>query len=94
MIKSFKSKALKLFWLESDPSKLPATHIHKIQKILQAIDYANIVPDDLKRDICYEIHALKGALKGYWSMAVSGNYRIIFTFINGNAYDVDYIDYH
>ena len=40
------------------------------------------------------LHPLKGDLKGYWSVTVTGNYRIIFRFENGNAHLVDYLDYH
>ena len=42
----------------------------------------------------YRIHPLKGDLKGYWSIAISGNWRMIFRFEDGNAYDVDLVDYH
>lgn len=55
------------------------------------MDLAQAVPDDLHQ---LDLHPLKGNYKGYWSVKVNGNYRIVFTFINGNAYDVDYIDYH
>lgn len=37
---------------------------------------------------------LKGKMKGLWSVKVSGNWRIAFSFKEGNAYNVDYIDYH
>lgn len=40
------------------------------------------------------LHPLKGDFKGYWSVTVTGNYRIIFRFENGNAHLVDYLDYH
>jgi len=40
------------------------------------------------------LHALKGELDGFWSIRVSGNWRIIFKFEAGDAYDVDYTDYH
>jgi len=39
-------------------------------------------------------HELKGDLKGFYSVSVSGNWRIIFRFENGNVYDVELIDYH
>ena len=42
----------------------------------------------------YRIHPLKGDLKGYWSIAISGNWRMIFRFEDGNASDVDLVDYH
>ena len=42
----------------------------------------------------YRLHPLRGDLKGFWSVEVSGNWRIIFRFENENVYDVDLIDYH
>lgn len=42
----------------------------------------------------YRLHALKGSLKGYWAVAVRANWRIIFRFENGDAFDVELIDYH
>ena len=42
----------------------------------------------------YRLHRLKGRLKGYWSISISGNWRVIFRFEDGDAYDVDLIDYH
>jgi proteic killer suppression protein len=40
------------------------------------------------------LHQLSGDMKGYWSVTVSGNYRIVFRFEDGDAYDIDYLDYH
>jgi len=94
MIKSFKSKALKLFWEKNDSSKLPALHLKKIKFILQIIDDLEYVPDDLKNLVSFRPHPLKGDLKGFWSLDVSGNYRIIFRMGNINAYDIDYLDTH
>ena len=37
----------------------------------------------------FDLHPLKGKLKGRWAVSVSGNWRIVFRFDNGNAYDVD-----
>ena len=42
----------------------------------------------------YRLHPLKGDLKGYWSISISGNWRLIFRFEEGDAYDVDLVDYH
>ena len=41
----------------------------------------------------YRLHPLKGGRKGYWSISISGNWRVIFRFEDGDAYDVDLIDY-
>ena len=40
------------------------------------------------------LHPLKGRLKGRWSVLVSGNWRVTFEFREGNAYVLDYEDYH
>ena len=40
------------------------------------------------------LNALKGNLKGYWSVAVRANWRIICRFEDGDVHDVDLIDYH
>jgi len=40
------------------------------------------------------LHELKGVRRGTWSVAVSGNWRITFSFREGDAFDVDLEDYH
>ena len=42
----------------------------------------------------YRLHPLKGDLKGYWSISISGNWRVTFRIEDGDAYDVDLTDYH
>jgi toxin HigB-1 len=42
----------------------------------------------------FRLHPLKGSLTGYWAVSVSGNWRVTFRFDNGDAVDVDYMDYH
>ena len=42
----------------------------------------------------YRLHPLKGAFSGFWSISISRNWRVVFRFDNGDAYDVDLIDYH
>jgi proteic killer suppression protein len=94
MIKSIKNKALKLLWEKNDESKLPSNQLKKIKVLLQVIDDLEHVPDDLKNLISLRPHPLKGNLEGFWSLDVTGNYRIIFRFENKNAFDVDYLDTH
>lgn len=94
MIKTFKSKALKSLWEKSDGSKLPSVQLRKIKLILQIIDNLDDVPLDLANLVSFRPHPLKGSLQGYWSLDVTGNYRIIFRFENKNAFDLDYLDTH
>ena len=42
----------------------------------------------------FDLHPLKGDKTGYWAVSVSGNWRIIFTFEDGHADNVDLTDYH
>jgi len=67
--------------------------IDKIMRILDALDTAKTL-DPLRAIPGYKLHSLSGDLKGFWSITVTGNYRIIFRFENENAYNVDYRDYH
>lgn len=42
----------------------------------------------------FDLHQLKGDLRGFWAVKVSGNWRLIFKFKDGDAFDLNLIDYH
>jgi toxin HigB-1 len=42
----------------------------------------------------WRFHPLKGELKGLWSVTITGNWRLVFRFEDGDALDVDLVDYH
>jgi proteic killer suppression protein len=42
----------------------------------------------------FRLHPLKGEWKGYWAVTVRANWRVIFRFADGDALDLDYLDYH
>jgi proteic killer suppression protein len=42
----------------------------------------------------WRLHPLKGELSGFWSLSVTGNWRLIARFEGGDAYDLDLVDYH
>lgn len=94
MIETIKSKALRLLWEKGDGSKLPPLQLKKIKLILQIIDDLEEVPEDLVNLVSFRPHPLKGNLQGFWSLDVTGNYRIIFRFENRSAFDLDYLDTH
>ncbi len=96
MIQSIQYKGLKLLWTKGDKSKLPTIMIPKLLRILTIIDALEVVPGDLQDLPFLRPHPLKGELSDFWSMDISGNWRIIFRFdnISRNAYDLDFIDYH
>ena len=75
-----------------DPSRVNPDMADRIALALADLDGARN-PSDLDLP-GYRLHPLKGALKGYWSISISGNWRLIFRFEDGDAYDVDLVDYH
>lgn len=92
MIKSFKHKGLKKFFERGDCSGIQSKHAKKIRLQLAALDTATVIEDmDLPG---YNLHQLKGQRKDCWSIVVNGNWRITFEFENGDAYIVNYEDYH
>ena len=93
MIESITHKGLRLLWEKGDSSKLPPGQATKIRRILESLDTAKTL-GPLKAIPGYKLHPLSGKLKGFWSVWVTGNYRIIFKFEGENVFDVDYIDYH
>ncbi|NVM21476.1 MAG: type II toxin-antitoxin system RelE/ParE family toxin [Desulfobacterales bacterium] len=67
-------------------------HRKKLRMRLTALDTAISIKDmDLPG---FRLHPLKGDKKGLWAIDVSKNWRIVFKFEDGNAYVVDYEDYH
>lgn len=92
MIISIRHKGLKLLWEKNNPARLPAQQVKKIRMILTLLDAAVTVDD-----MSYPgsgLHPLKGDLAGFYAVTVTGNYRIIFRFENGDAELLDYLDYH
>ena len=66
--------------------------VEKVENILSVLDSVS-VPEEI--DIPgYRLHPLKGDLKGYWSVTVRSNWRIVFRFKDGDVIAVDFVDYH
>jgi proteic killer suppression protein len=63
-----------------------------VLRILTVLDSAKTPQGlDIPR---YRLHPLKGELKGWWSVTVRANWRIVFRFEGTDAFDVELIDYH
>jgi proteic killer suppression protein len=92
MIVSFRHKGLQLFATKGDRSKVQQSHVAKIRLIISRLNRAT--EPEMMNQAGYYFHSLKGDLKGFYSVRVSGNWRIIFRFDGENAAEVDYIDYH
>lgn len=92
MIKTFAHKGLEDFFYEGTKRGIQAKHSQKLTDILDHLDAATMI-DDMNYPGS-ALHPLKGDLKGHWAVKVSGNWRIVFKFIEGHVYVVDYMDYH
>lgn len=92
MIKSIRHKGLRRFYESGSGAGIQAKHANRLRLQLAALDTAQAIDD---MDIPgFKLHPLKGKLKGRWSIWVSGNWRMTFKFEDGDAYLVDYEDYH
>ena len=92
MIRSIRHKGLKRLHDEDDPRGVIAQHAVKLRDILARLDAAGTVTD---MDVPgFRLHELKGSMKGFWAVTVRANWRVIFRYADGDALDVDYVDYH
>lgn len=92
MIKSFRHKGLAKLHETGSTAGVQASHAKRLRLQLTALDTAYVIDD---MDIPgFKLHLLKGREKGRWSIWVNGNWRLTFEFKDGNAYILDYEDYH
>ena len=92
MIKSFRHKGLRRLFETGSTSGIQASNAKRLRMQLAALDTAQSIDD---MDIPgFRLHPLKGNHEGRWSITVNGNWRMTFEFVDGNAYVLDYEDYH
>jgi proteic killer suppression protein len=91
----FRHKALRHLYEEGNAKGVPPAATDKLRKLLFALETADAL-DQLGRFPGWKLHPLKGDLKGFWSLAVTGNWRLIFRYDEetNTASDIDLIDYH
>jgi proteic killer suppression protein len=92
MIRTIRHRGLKRLYERNDASKVDPRLLDKVRRVLTALQAAG-TPEDMDLP-GYVLHPLTGDLRGFWSVRVSGNWRVIFRLENGHAYDIDLIDYH
>lgn len=92
MIKSFRHKGLRKLFETGSTAGVQASHAKRLRMQLAALETAQTVDDvDLPG---FALHPLKGEMRGRWAISVNGNWRLTFEFQDGNAYVLDYEDYH
>jgi toxin HigB-1 len=92
MIATWKHKGLRLFFQKGITSGIQTKHKNKLKIVLQLLDAAS-KPEDMNLP-GMRFHTLKGNYKNYYSVTISGNWRVIYKFEGTDAILVDYLDYH
>ncbi len=92
MIKSFNHKGLETFYYTNSRKGIQAKHAARLATILDVIDAATEIWD--LNFPGSDLHLLNPKTENIWAIKVSGAWRVTFRFENGDAYIVDYLNYH
>jgi proteic killer suppression protein len=91
----FRHKGLKQIQAGDNAKGVPAAMADKLRKLLFALETANGL-DQVRRFPGWKLHRLKGPSKDFWSLTVTGNWRLIFRYHEeaNTASEIDLVDYH
>lgn len=92
MIEKFRHKGLELFFTTGNTRGIQPAHAKRLRLILTALNRASAIRDMNLPGL--RLHPLRGPLRGFWAVSVSGSWRVVFRFEEGVAFDVDLVDYH
>ena len=92
MIQNFRHKGLRRLFEDDERQGVRADHVEKLQNILAVLNRARTAEDMHLPG--FRLHPLKGDRKGFWSVTVRANWRVIFHIKDGHARDVNLVDYH
>ena len=92
-IRSIRHRGLRRLYSDGDTRGVPAEMRGKLTRLLTALETAE-EPEDMGLFPGWRLHRLKGEWKGFWSLTVSGNWRLVFRMEDGQVRDVDLVDYH
>ena len=92
MMRSVRHRGLRRLYRKADPSRIDPRLRDKVQRVLTAPEAAT-APEDMGLP-GYAPHPSRGNLRGFRSVRVSGNRRVILRIEGRHAWDVDLIDHH
>jgi len=92
VIRNFRHKGLKRLFTDGDRKGVGPDLLEKVENILFVLNRAR-APEEMNLP-GFRLHPLKGDRKGFWAVVVRANWRIVFRFDDGDAADVDLVDYH
>jgi proteic killer suppression protein len=93
VIKTFADRTTEERFRTGKAKRVPADVARRALRKLEAVDAATQV-SDLTVPPGNRLHALKGDRAGQHSISVNDQWRICFRFTDGDAYDVEFCDYH
>ncbi len=86
----FRHRGLRRLYEKGDERGVSRNHVTRVTRILTVLEHARSLGDVDQPG--FRLHGLKGSDK--WSVRVSANWRVVFRFSDGEAVDVDLLDYH
>jgi len=93
MIKSFGSKETEKIWNGQRSRKIPNDIQQIARRKLRMLHNSQDI-QDLRIPPANRLEKLKGKLKSFHSIRINKQWRIIFMWDNGNAFDTEIMDYH
>jgi proteic killer suppression protein len=93
MIASFRDADTEQLWQTGQSRRIPANLRMRALKKLFLL-HASVTLDNLSVPPGNRLEALHGQRKGQHSIRINDQYRICFVWREGNAYDVEIVDYH
>ena len=93
MIRSFGSKETESIWKGIRVRKLPLDIQSTGRRKLRMLNNSQDI-QDLRIPPSNRLEKLSGNFKEFYSVRINKQWRVIFKWSNGNAYEVQIIDYH
>lgn len=93
MIRSFRDRETERVWHGQDSRKYPRDIEERALRKMRQID-ASLTLEDLRNPPGNRLERLRGDRTGQWSIRINGQWRICFRWNDGEALDVEIVDYH
>jgi proteic killer suppression protein len=93
MIRSWRNSASRKVWERERPNQFRGLDFETAIDLLLALNVAKSL-QDLSPLKSVGLHRLKGDRKNQWAMTVNDRWRICFEFRDGDAFNVEIVDYH
>jgi proteic killer suppression protein len=93
MIRSWRNSMTRKVWEGERPNQLRGLDFEAANDLLLALNVAKAL-SDLSPLKSVGLHKLKGERRNQWAMTVNARWRICFGFRQGDAYEVEIVDYH